>query len=92
MKLVGPLTTVIARFNCIPNLTFLPCLFHPLMLVVTAYLMKSRRWRLETALNYVLGCHRHARPNRGFLQQLLNLENDIFGAELQDEEAADADI
>jgi len=60
--------------------------------IVTAYLMKSRRWRLETALNYVLGCHRHARPNRGFLQQLLNLENDIFGAELQDEEAADADI
>ena len=48
--------------------------------------MRARKWRLEAALNYVLGCHRHARPNRGFLQQLLILENDVFGAEAEDDE------
>ena len=63
-----------------------------IIFVVTAYLMRSRKWRLETALNYVLGCHRHARPNRGFLQQLLNLENDVFGAEPEEEDTSDADI
>ena len=58
---------------------------------VTAFLMASRKWRLETALNYVLGCHHHARPNRGFLQQLLNLENDVLGGEAVEEDATDAD-
>jgi len=59
--------------------------------IVTAYLMRSRKWRLEGALNFVLQCHRHARPNRGFLQQLLSLENDVFGAEADDENAHDTD-
>lgn len=58
--------------------------------IVTAYLMRSRKWRLETALNFVLGCHRHARPNRGFLQQLLLLEDDIFSAEEVEDDGDDA--
>jgi len=58
--------------------------------IVTAYLMRSRKLRLESALNYVLQCHRHARPNRGFLQQLLSLENDVFGAEPVDENAEES--
>jgi len=56
--------------------------------IVTAYLIKTRKLRLEVALNDVLRCHCHARPNRGFLQQLLGLETEVFAMEPGDEEDA----
>lgn len=62
-------------------------------IIVVAYLMRHNKWTLEAALSFVLSCHQHARPNRGFLQQLLTLENEILTENAgEDEDEVDETI
>lgn len=47
--------------------------------VVIAYLMKYRRMDLHSAFNYCYNLRPVIRPNNGFLLQLINYENQLFG-------------
>lgn len=47
--------------------------------IVISYLMKSRQWTLKVAHDYVRDRRTCIRPNRGFLQQLSDWEQSIFG-------------
>lgn len=48
--------------------------------IVIAYLMKSKQWTLKVAHDYVRDRRTCIRPNRGFLQQLSDWEQSIFGS------------
>lgn len=47
--------------------------------IVISYLMKSREWTLKVAHDFVKDRRTCIRPNRGFLQQLSDWEQSIFG-------------
>lgn len=47
--------------------------------IVISYLMKSRQWTLKVAHDFVRDRRTCIRPNRGFLQQLSDWEQSIFG-------------
>ncbi|XP_041347456.1 serine/threonine/tyrosine-interacting-like protein 1 [Gigantopelta aegis] len=47
--------------------------------VVMAYLIHSFKWTLEEAYKHVLDCSSYVRPNRGFIKQLAQWEEDVLG-------------
>lgn len=49
-----------------------------------AYLMKSKQWTLKEAHDFVRDRRTCIRPNRGFLQQLSDWEQSLFGSKLTD--------
>ncbi|KAJ7330207.1 hypothetical protein OS493_022729 [Desmophyllum pertusum] len=52
--------------------------------IVISYLMKSRQWTLKVAHDFVRDRRTCIRPNRGFLQQLSDWEQGIFGCKRTD--------
>ena len=52
--------------------------------IVIAHLMKSRQWTLKVAHNYVRDRRTCIRPNRGFLHQLSDWEQSLFGTKSTD--------
>lgn len=47
------------------------------VMVVMAYLMHQRRWRLQEAYGHVAACRPHASPNIGFMAELLHFERAV---------------
>lgn len=47
--------------------------------IVLAYLMKEKQWSLREANEHLRKCHSSAKPNDGFLVQLLRYEQELHG-------------
>lgn len=47
--------------------------------IVLAYLMKEKQWSLREANEHLRKCHPSAKPNDGFLVQLLRYEQELHG-------------
>jgi len=47
--------------------------------VVIAYLMKENGWRFSEAFRFVANKRPMIRPNKGFVEQLMTFENQLFG-------------
>lgn len=47
-------------------------------MVVAAYLMKRRRMRLKAALGQIIRVRPQVSPNAGFLQQLKDMEMELY--------------
>lgn len=52
--------------------------------IVIAYIMKSKQWTLKVAYDYVRDRRTCIRPNRGFLHQLSDWEQSLFGNKCTD--------
>lgn len=52
--------------------------------IVIAYLMKSKQWSLKIAYDFVRDRRTCIRPNRGFLHQLADWEQTLFGKKTTD--------
>lgn len=46
--------------------------------MVTAYLMQKNRWTVDRALRHVQQHRRQAKPNRSFIQQLMDYERTLM--------------
>jgi len=52
--------------------------------VVLGYLMEILNWSLQDASDWLKDCRPVAKPNIGFLNQLMTFEKKVFGHQLSD--------